>query len=122
MNTKEVAHRLVTMCRQGQYMEAVNELYCDTISSQEMPGYPDALISGKENVQKKGQEWMASVEAFHSAEISEPMIAGNHFIVKMDLDITFKEKGRQKLEEACVYQVKDGKIVNEQFFYDMPEM
>jgi hypothetical protein len=35
----------------------------------------------------------------------------------MGMDCTMKGMGRQKLEEIAVYEVKDGKIVKEQFFY-----
>ena len=30
---------------------------------------------------------------------------------------TYKGMGRQKMDEIAVYEVKDGKIVKEQFFY-----
>jgi len=32
------------------------------------------------------------------------------------MDVTMKGQGRQKLEEMCVYEVKDGKIASEHFF------
>jgi limonene-1,2-epoxide hydrolase len=35
----------------------------------------------------------------------------------MVLDATIKGMGRMTLEEVCVYEVKDGKIVVEQFFF-----
>jgi len=38
--------------------------------------------------------------------------------VPMTLDATMKGRGRINLEEICVYQVRNGKIVREQFFYD----
>ncbi len=122
MNTQQVAHRLVEMCRQGQNLEAIDELYGEHILSQEMPGIPNASVQGIDNVRKKSQDWLASVEQFHSSEVSEPVVAGDHFTIKMDFDVTFKERGRQKMEEVCVFKVNEGKIVSEQFFYDLPEM
>jgi hypothetical protein len=35
----------------------------------------------------------------------------------MGIDATYKGMGRQKLEEIAVYEVKNGKVVKEQFFY-----
>jgi limonene-1,2-epoxide hydrolase len=32
------------------------------------------------------------------------------------MDVTMKGQGRMKIEEVCVYEVKDDKIVSEQFF------
>jgi hypothetical protein len=34
----------------------------------------------------------------------------------LTMDVTMKGRGRVKLEEICAYEVKDGKIVSEQFF------
>ena len=120
MKTQEVADRLVTMCRQDQNLEAIDELYADDIVSREMPGYPEALVSGKEAVRKKTEQWLESVAEMHSGEVSDPVVAGNHFTCKMSYDVTFKEQGRIQMEEICLYEAKDGKIINEQFFYEMP--
>jgi hypothetical protein len=38
--------------------------------------------------------------------------------VMMKLDTTMKERGRSLMEEICLYQVHEGKIVSEEFFYD----
>lgn len=48
---------------------------------------------------------------------SEPVLCGRHFTMVMTLDATFKERGRSVLEEICVYDVKDGKVAFEQFFF-----
>ena len=59
------------------------------------------------------------VENFHGGEVSDPVVTGNWFALTMTLDATFKGRGRTKMEEVCVYQVRNGKIVKEQFFYDV---
>jgi hypothetical protein len=33
------------------------------------------------------------------------------------MDVTMKGQGRMNMDEIAVYEVKDGKIVKEQFFY-----
>jgi hypothetical protein len=55
-------------------------------------------------------------EKIHSIEISEPLVAGNSIAFRMEMDMTMKGKGRMKSPELCVYQVKDDKIVSEEFF------
>jgi len=119
MDTKEVAQKWAKMCREGKNLDCINELYADNVVSKEMPGMPGEVISGKQNVWNKSKEWLESVEDFHSSSISEPVVAGDWFTAKMGFDCTFKERGRQKMEEVCVYQVKDGKIASEQYFYSM---
>jgi len=48
------------------------------------------------------------------------IVLADFFTISMDMDVTFKEHGRWKLQEIAVYKVKDGKIVFEQFYYSMP--
>lgn len=119
MNTNEVAQKWTDMCRQGQNLECIEALYGENIESREMPGYLEEVVIGKQNVWNKNKEWLDNVEAFHSASISDPVVAGNHFTTKMEFDVTFMDRGRQHMEEVAVFEVNNGKIVREQFFYAM---
>lgn len=121
MNTQEVANRWAELCREGKNLDCVNELYAENVTSREMPGMPEAeLVSGRDNVWAKNKEWLESVEEFHAGEISDPIVAENHFTSKMSFDVTFKDRGRQQMEELAVFEVQNGKITNEQFFYNVP--
>ena len=119
MSTAEVAAKWKEMCEQGKNLECVNELYAENVVSKEMPGMPGEVITGKQNVWNKSKQWLESVEDFHASEIGEPVVAGNWFTAKMGFDCTFKEGGRRQMEEVCVYEVKDGKIASEQYFYNI---
>ena len=119
MNTKDVAQKWIQMCREGKNLECITELYADNVVSREMPGMPGELISGKQNVWDKNKEWLDNVAEWHGGEISEPVVAENHFTTKMTFDVTFKDRGRQQMEEVVVFGVKEGKIASEQFFYSM---
>jgi len=72
---------------------------------------------GMEAILEKSQKWGSMVEEFHSMEIEGPIVAGNHFTASMKMDITMKGIPRRVDEEVCVFQVENGKIVNERFFY-----
>jgi hypothetical protein len=72
---------------------------------------------GKAPVRKKGEEFVKKVQEFHGASTTHPIIAGNHFAVGRSFDITTEGFGRIKIEEIMLYEVKDGQIVLEQFFY-----
>jgi ketosteroid isomerase-like protein len=70
-------------------------------------------------VKAKGEWWTANHEV-HSAVVEGPLVAGAHFAVVFKLDVTFKpESKRFKMEEVAVYKVAEGKIVYEEFFYNM---
>ncbi|MFP2996362.1 SnoaL-like domain-containing protein [Spongiivirga sp. MCCC 1A20706] len=122
MTTKEVADRLVSLCREGKYEEAYNELYAENCISQEMPGMPNALAEGKEQIIKDFHQWQNNIQEMHGGEVGDPMVAGNHFAIPMSYDITFKEGGRQAMEEICMYQVQNGQITKASYHYEVPEM
>ena len=115
--TQEVANRLVELCRKGQIAEAGQELYADVIVSVEPDHAPLKTAKGKDAVTKRGQQFASMIQERHGGSFSDPIVCGRYFSVAMVLDATFKGQGRMKLEEICLYEVKDGKIVFEQFFF-----
>ncbi len=66
---------------------------------------------------QKGKQFASMIEERHGGSCSDAIVGGNRFSIAMSLDATMKGMGRQVLDEICVYEVKDGKIVQEQFFY-----
>ena len=119
METKQIAKKLVDWCNEGNFEKPYQELYSPKIVSIENDGTAEgAHVEGLEAIQKKGEWWQENFEV-HSSEASEPIIAGNWFSCIFRMDITHKPSGqRSTMEEIAVYQVQDGKIVKEQFFYD----
>lgn len=121
MTTQQVAETLVNLCREGKFHEAVNTLYADDIVSMEAAAQPGQSreAKGLEAVKAKGDWWAANHEV-HTATVDAPLVAGSHFSTTFKLDITFKPANRRfVMEEIAVYKVKDGKVVYEEFFYDM---
>ena len=118
MTTAEVANNLVSLCRQGNFEEAVSSLYSQDIVSIEPAHTPEPYhVEGLEVVKQKGAHFAASFQV-HGVEISDALISGNHFSVRMAMDVTQQDnQQRYTMDEVCVYEVKDGKIVREQFFY-----
>lgn len=119
MTTKEVANRLVQLCREGKNPEAIKELYADKVVSLEPKGARAERTEGKDNVLAKTLGWLSTVEQFHGSTISEPVVTANFFSCVMDVDTTMKAIGRKQLNEIAVFEVKDGKIIFEQFFYNI---
>lgn len=119
MTTQEVANRLVELCNAGDYETCYKELYSPQCVSIEPKGAMMERCEGLEAMAEKGKAWNEMMEEFHGSAIGEPIVADNHFSLTMMMDATFKGKGREKMNELCVYEVKDGKVVKEQFFYNV---
>ncbi len=118
MTTQEVANRFNELAQQGNWMQIHEELYADNAASIEPP-HAQGLqsVEGKEAIKRKGEMFQSTVEEMHGGYSSEPLVAGNYFTVAMGMDATMKGMGRTKMDEIAVYEVKDGKIVKEQFFF-----
>jgi SnoaL-like domain len=122
--TIDVGKRLVELCRQGKNGEAIDTLYSPSIVSIEAQANPPspARMDGLAAVKGKHDWWVKNHEV-HRAEVGGPWPHGDRFIVRFLLDVTPKTgpmAGKQiTLDESALYTVKDGKIVQEEFFYDM---
>ena len=117
MTTQEIADKLVAYCRAGEFQKCYDELYSPNVVSLEPAGSPMERVEGIDGILAKGKAWNEMMEEFHGSTITDPVVCGNHFSLGMTMDATFKEVGREKMEEICVYEVQDGKVVKEQFFY-----
>jgi hypothetical protein len=118
LTTRKVAERFNELARQEQWFEIQDELFADNVRSIDPPnstyiGYAE----GKAAVRKKAEDFVKRIEAVHRRHTTEPVIAGNHFAVGREVDITVQGYGRIQINEIMLYEVKDGEIISEQFFY-----
>jgi hypothetical protein len=118
MTTQEVAARFNELAQQEKWFEIQDELFSDNVKSVDPENSPYfGYAEGKPLVRKKGMDWVEKVEQVHETYTTQPVIGGNHFAVGRGFEITTKDFGRIKIEEIMLYEVKDGQIVLEQFFY-----
>ncbi len=120
MTTQDVANRFNELAQTGQWDQIQAELYADNAVSIEPANAAAMGITNAEGlaaIKQKGEAFNQMVEEMHGGYSNEPQVAGNHFSVAMGMDITMKGMGRSKMDEIAVYEVKDGKIVKEQFFF-----
>ncbi|MGH9582259.1 MAG: SnoaL-like domain-containing protein [Bryobacteraceae bacterium] len=123
-DTLSVGKKLVELCRQGKAAEAVETLYSPNIVSIEAQGGPStpARQEGIAAVKNKAEWWEQNHEV-HRAEAEGPWPHGDRFIVRFKYEVTAKSGPmagkRMTVDEAALYTVRDGKIAQEEFFYDM---
>jgi hypothetical protein len=118
MSTQDVANRLAELLKENKFHEAQEELYSeDAVSIEPVHSQGLQSVKGLDEIKKKGQQFNDMVEEVHGGYTSAPIVAGNHISIAMGMDCTMKGMGRQKMDEIAVYEVKDGKIIKEQFFF-----
>lgn len=116
--TQEIAARFHELAQQEKWFEIQEELFADDVRSIEPAQSPYLKnAEGKNAVRKKGEHWISRIEQAHHLHTTHPVVSGNHFAVGRTTDLTVKDLGNVKIDELMVYEVKDGRIILEQFFY-----
>ena len=123
-DSMKVGKELADLCRQGKAKEAIERFYSPDIVSieAETNGTMPKRIEGIANVRGK-TEWWENNHEMHSAEVEGPWPHDDRFIVRYKFDVTAKSGPmagqRMQLDETALYTVKNGKVVQEEFFYNM---
>ena len=118
LTTQQIAARFNELAQQEKWFEIQDEFFADNVRSIDPQGSPYfGYAEGKASVRKKGEDFVKRITAVPKAFTTEPLVAGNHFVVGRELDITVEGIGRIQMNEIMLYEVKDGQIVLEQFFY-----
>jgi ketosteroid isomerase-like protein len=118
MTTQEVANRMTELFKEYKWQQVQEELFAEdavSIEPENSPGLKTA--KGMESIKQKGADFNAMVEEVHGGWVSDLLVGGNYITCAMGMDLTMKGMGRMKMDEVCVYEVKDGRVVKEQFFY-----
>jgi limonene-1,2-epoxide hydrolase len=118
MSTQQIAARLAELCNKGEFEAAQKELFANdavSVEQHESPGVPKET-RGLEAIIEKGHHWASTLEKVHEYSASKPLVAGDAIAMTLAMDVTMKGRGRMKLQEVCVYEVKNGKIASERFF------
>jgi len=121
MTAQEVGTQLVALCSEGKFMEAIQSLYAEDVVSVEAMAPPGGSreVAGLAAVVGKATWWQENHEV-HGMKLEGPLATEKHFCVRFTIDVTFKPTGqRMAMDELAMYEVKDGKIVREEFFYGM---
>lgn len=121
MSALDVGKQLVTLCREGKFMEATDALYDEkivSIEAQDMENMP-ARIEGLSAVKQKGEWWEANHDV-HGLNVAGPFCGyrDDQFAVLFEIDATFKPSGeRNTMSEVGLYTVANDKVVQEEFLY-----
>lgn len=117
MTTREIADRLVELCRAGKYTEAIQELYAPDAHQYENG---EAVPGGRDALEKACRGWVGS-RVVHGTELLGVHVGPDSFVVEMRHDVTpHATDRRHQWSEAAVYRVRDGRIADVRFYYRPP--
>ncbi len=116
MNAAEIAEKFAAALKAGQFAEA-EDFWSDDVVSCEAQEGPMRELRGRAAVHGKGEWWTANND-IHRFETFGPYVNGDQFALRFSVDVTAKASGqRTQMDEVGLYTVRDGKIVEERFFY-----
>lgn len=117
MSVREIAEAFTALCKADRHEEAGDRFWSEDVASLEAMEGPMSDVRGRAAVQGKGAWWCANHE-IHSATTEGPFVHGDQFALRFEMDVTVKETGqRMQMAEIGLYTVRDGKVVEERFFY-----
>jgi ketosteroid isomerase-like protein len=117
VDTKQVAEEFTALCKAGKLDEAGERFWSDDVVSLEAMEGEGQRTDGKAAARAKGEWWVGAHEV-HAFSTEGPQVNGDQFVVRFAMDVTQKETGqRVQMDEVALYTVRDGKIVEERFFY-----
>lgn len=115
----QIGREYVACCSEGRLDELHQKYYAQDAVSAEAAPMPDGSTEaqGLEAIQAKNAWWFGAHEV-HAMNVEGPFVHGDRFNVIFDIDVTQKESGeRMQMREIGSLQVRDGKIVREEFSY-----
>ena len=117
MTTQDIAKDFLALYN-AHDAEAIRDKYWadDIVSLEPMEG-PMQRAEGKAALIAKADWWFGAHE-IHSDQASGVYVHGDQFAVRFVMDVTMKESGqRHAMDEIGLFTLKDGKIVEERYFY-----
>ena len=118
MTTQEVANRFNELAKEGRFDLIQDELFSQDAVSIEPAGSFAPNAEGLAAIKKKGTDFNAMVEEMRGGWCGEPVVGGAFFSVAMGMECVMKgDTNSTQMDEIAVYEVRNGKIVKEQFFF-----
>jgi hypothetical protein len=69
-----------------------------------------ALFNGIDEVMQKEVQFLQHLKSPLVTQVSEPLVAGNYFTVRMQMQCEHNQREKLDLDELLVYKVAAGKI------------
>ena len=119
MKIQEIAKKLHAYVASGEYDKAYDELFDqDAVAIEpQLTAINFGKVSGIKAIKQKVTALGENISELISREMSEPIVTETH--IAFTNVVLAKNKNNEEfgLSEICLYEVKEGKIISEQFIY-----
>ncbi len=113
----EIAHRLVELMKDKKFLEAQEELFDEDCHNEEPENTKSRSVNGLNSILQKERKFLQNIKEWNRYEVSNPIIASDFFSVQLMLEVTLINNTIISVNEIIVYEIKNGKIIHERFFF-----
>lgn len=99
----------------GDILGVFEDMYHDDVVMVENEGDPRV---GKAANREYEKNFVENLQEFHGAEIKNVAVGDDVSMVEWFMDMTFKDGSRVQRNQVAVQTWKDGKVIQEKFFYN----
>jgi hypothetical protein len=115
MSIAELDRKLNDLILSGKVLEAFEEFYADNV---EMRENNEAPRVGKAANREYEQKFVSAIEAFHGVQVLASAAHGDVSFSEWHYDFTLKGVPRMTYNQVAVRRWKNGKVVDERFYYN----
>ena len=114
MSTRDQVARLVRHVESNRILDAIDEFYADDVSMQDNL---DAPVVGKAANRERERAFFGGITVHQNRALSVAVDA-DQAVIHWLFEFTGGDGKRYKLDQLAHQTWKDGRIVNERFYYD----
>jgi ketosteroid isomerase-like protein len=115
MSIRENVEKLIQLVERGEFLEAIETFYSPEASMQENNQPPRVGLAALLENERKA---LARFKIIHVSRAASYVVDGNRAAINWIFEITEQSGRRYILDEIAYQEWRDGKIVQERFYYD----
>src|SRR5262245_51638180 len=113
-NIKKLHDSVNQMILAGKALEAFEEYYAEDVRMQENAAPPTV---GKAANREREKAFFGSIEKVYKIELGDSAAQGNVSFSEWLFDVDFKGAGHRQMRQVSRREWRDGKVVDERFYY-----
>jgi hypothetical protein len=112
----EIANGLKEMVGEQKFVDAYQQLFSDDAESIDPLNTSGQPLKGLATLLEREKDFLSRIIAIDKITLSDPIIAGSYFTLSLKMSFEVEGQGHMEVDEICLYKVKNGKIISQQFF------
>lgn len=104
------------MVSDQKFVDAYQLLFSEDAESIDPLNTSGQPLKGLATLIEREKDFLSRIVAINKITLSDPIIAGSYFTLSLMMSFEVEGQGHMDVEEICLYKVKNGKIISQQFF------